>query len=328
MRQAIAEAVVGDDVFNDDPTVQELESLAADMTGREAGLYVPSGTMANEVAILCHTQRGDEVILDSDSHICRYEAGGPAVLSGVQLAPVKTEHGVLSLSEIEESIRPDDEHQPVTRLICLENTHNRKGGVVYPIEMMRKTRDLARERNLRVHLDGARIFNASAATGIDVREYCALGDSVMFCLSKGLGSPIGSLLVGDREFIRLARRYRKLLGGGMRQVGMIAAAGIYSLRHNVGRLVEDHSRARLLAESLSQIDTIDINMETVQTNIVVVDIKRSGMSVDQALLLLEKKGVLVVRFGRTTVRAVTHLDVDDQDVDRAVSAFGQVFGKA
>jgi threonine aldolase len=325
MRRAIAEAVVGDDVFKDDPTVQELERLAAEITGTEAGLYVPSGTMGNEVAILTHTQRGDEAIVDFDSHIYNYETAGPAVLSGVQLAPIRTDNRMLRAAEIEEAIRPDDEHLPITRLICLENTHNRKGGMVYSIEEMRRIRDLAGKRGLRVHLDGARIFNASAASDIDVKEYCSLCDSTMFCLSKGLGAPIGSMLVGGSEFIGRARRNRKLLGGGMRQVGILAAAGIYGLRHNVGRLPEDHRRARQFAEGLSRIDRIDIDLDTVQTNIVVIDVEKSGLTVDETILLLEKNGVLVVPFGRTTIRAVAHLDIDDEDVTQAISVFGKVF---
>jgi len=327
MRRAIAEAVVGDDVFLDDPTVKELESLAATLTGKEASVYVPSGTMGNEIAILCHTQRGDEAIVEYDSHIYNYEAAGPAVLSGVQLAPIKTERGIFSVRQVEEAIRPDDEHEPVTRLVCLENTHNRKGGVVYPLDSMKGIRDLALERGLAVHLDGARIFNAAAATGIAVRDYCSLCASVMFCLSKGLGAPIGSMLAGDADFIRKARRYRKLLGGGMRQVGIIAAAGIYALKHNVERLVEDHRRARHLAERLAVIDGIHVDLDSVQTNIVVVDIAESGLTVDRCILLLEEEGVLVVPFGRTTVRAVTHLDIDDEDVETAISVFESVFSR-
>jgi threonine aldolase len=325
MRRAIAEAVVGDDVFQDDPTVLELERLAAEITGTEAGLYVPSGTMGNEVAILTHTRRGDEAVVDYDSHIYNYETAGPAVLSGVQLAPIRTGKRMLTASDIEEAIRPDDEHEPITRLVCLENTHNRKGGVVQPIEEMRSIRDLAKERGLSVHLDGARIFNAAATSHIDVNEYCSLCDSVMFCLSKGLGAPVGSMLAGSRDFIHRARRNRKLLGGGMRQVGILAAAGVYGLRHNVDRLPEDHRRARRLAEGLSQIGGIDIDLDTVQTNIVVVDVGRSGFSVDESTLLLEKGGVLVVPFGRTTIRAVTHLDIDDEDVTLAIAAFEKVF---
>jgi threonine aldolase len=328
MRRAIAEAVVGDDVFKDDPTVERLENLAARLTGKEAGLFVPSGTMGNEIAIMTHTRRGDEVIVEYDSHIYNYEAGGPAVLSGVQLAPMKTDKGVFDISQLEAAIRPDDEHQVWTRLICLENTHNRKGGVVYPIDQMKQVRELALARKLRLHLDGARIFNASVASGIDVGEYCSLCDSVMFCLSKGLGTPIGSMVAGDHEFIDQARRYRKLLGGGMRQVGIIAAAGIYALEHNVGRLADDHRRAKRLAGGLSQIEGLEIDMETVQTNIVVVDIAGSGLTVGECLILLEKMGVLVVPFGRTKIRAVAHLDIDDADVDRAVSVFGQVFVRA
>jgi threonine aldolase len=327
MRQAIADAIVGDDVFDDDPTVKELERLAAEITGKEAGLFVPSGTMGNEVAMLAHTQRTDEAIVEFDSHIYNYETAGPAVLSGVQLAPIKTDHGVFSLQQIEEAIRPDDVHEPITKLLCLENTHNRKGGVIYPVEVMSRTWDLARDRGLKVHLDGARIFNAAVAAGGDVREYCAFCDSLMFCLSKGLGAPVGSMLLGDAGFIELARRYRKLLGGGMRQVGIIAAAGLYALRHNIARLAEDHVRARQLAERLTRIAVLDIDMETVQTNIIVIDVGRSRHSVDECVLLLEKSGVLVVPFGRTTIRAVTHLDIDDEDVEQAVSVFEQVFSE-
>jgi threonine aldolase len=327
MRRVIADAIVGDDVFDDDPTVKRLEQLAAEITGKEEAIFVPSGTMANEVAILSHTQRGDEAVVEFDSHIYNYETAGPAVLSGVQLAPIRTDRGIFSISQIEEAIRPDDVHEPVTKLLCLENTHNRKGGVVYPIEVMRRTWDFARERGLRIHLDGARIFNAAVATGTDVKAYCALCDSLMFCLSKGLGAPIGSVLLGGARFMHLARRYRKLLGGGMRQVGIIAAAGVYALEHNIERLAEDHVRARRLAEGIAGIAALDIDLETVQTNIVVIDLKRSGLGVNECVLLLEERGVLVVPFGRTTIRAVTHLDIDDEDVDKAISVFEQLFSE-
>jgi threonine aldolase len=328
MRAAIAEAVVGDDVFGDDPTVKELEALAAELTGKEAGLLVPSGSMGNEVAILAHTRRGDEAIVEFDSHIYNYEAAGPAVLSGVQLAPIKADRGILSVTQIDEAIRPDDVHEPRTRLVCLENTHNRKGGIVFPIDRMRAIREFTEERGLRIHLDGARIFNTAMATGIDAREYCSMCDSVMFCLSKGLGAPIGSMVVGDAEFITLAHRYRKLLGGGMRQAGIIAAAGIYALKNNITRLAEDHARARKLAESLSEIECISIDLETVQTNIIVIDVAESGHTVDECILLLEQRGVLVVPFGRTTIRAVTHLDIDDGDVEKSISAFNRVFAES
>jgi threonine aldolase len=327
MRRAIADAIVGDDVFDDDPTVKRLEQLAAEITGKEEAIFVPSGTMANEVAILSHTQRGDEAVVEFDSHIYNYESAGPAVLSGVQLAPIRTDRGIFSISQIEEAIRPDDVHEPVTKLLCLENTHNRKGGVVYPIEAMRRTWDLARERGLKIHLDGARIFNAAVAAGTDVKAYCAPCDSLMFCLSKGLGAPIGSVLLGGARFMHLARRYRKLLGGGMRQVGIIAAAGIYALEHNIERLVEDHVRARRLAEGIAGIAALDVDLETVQTNIVVIDLKRSGLGVNECVLLLEERGVLVVPFGRTTIRAVTHLDIDDEAVDKAISVFEQLFSE-
>jgi threonine aldolase len=327
MRRAIAEAVVGDDVFEDDPTVRELERLAAENTGRQAGLFVPSGTMGNEACILAHTRRGDEAIVEVDSHIYKYEVGGPAVLAGVQLAGLKGDGGILTRAQIETAIRSDDIHQPITRLVCLENTHNRAGGVVWPLEGMREIRDMATERGLKIHLDGARIFNAAAASGRSVKDFCALADSVMFCLSKGLGAPVGSMVVGDADFIKLARRYRKLLGGGMRQAGIIAAAGIYALKNNVARLVEDHTRARRLAEALARIGKLAIDLATVQTNIVVIDIARTGQTVDQAVLQLEKQGVLVVPFGRTRMRAVTHLDVDDADLDKTVRIFEAVFAR-
>ncbi len=325
MREAIANAIVGDDVFGDDPTVRKLEELAAEVTGKEAGLFVPSGTMGNEVAILTHTNRGNEVLVETGSHIYNYECAGPAVLSGVQLAPIEAEMGIIQARQVEEAIRPDDEHQPQTKLVCLENTHNRAGGVIYPLEVMKEIREVADRHALRVHLDGARIFNASVASGIDVKEYCRLCDSVMFCLSKGLGAPIGSMLVGDSDFIKLARRYRKLLGGGMRQVGVLAAAGIYALQNNIERLHEDHARARRLAEELANISGLSIDMNTVQTNIVVIDIELSGLSVEEAIMLLEREGVLVVPFGRTRIRAVTHLDIDDEDIVKAVEAFRKVF---
>jgi threonine aldolase len=325
MRAAIAQAVVGDDVFNDDPTVKELEALAAELTGKAAGLFVPSGSMGNEVAIMTHTRRGDEAIVECDSHIYNYEAGGPAVLSGVQLAPIKTDRGIFTVTQLEEAVRPDDEHEPITRLVCLENTHNRKGGVVVPLEHMQAVREFATERDLRVHLDGARIFNAAVASGVGAEVYCSVCDSVMFCLSKGLGAPIGSMVTGDAEFIKLARRARKLLGGGMRQVGIIAAAGLYALKHNISRLADDHRRARKLAEALSEIGPLKIDLDTVQTNIVVIDVAESGFSVEECTLLLERQGVLVVPFGRTTVRAVTHLDLDDADVDKSITVFKKVF---
>lgn len=325
MRAAIAEAVVGDDVFGDDPTVKELEALAAELTGKEGGLFVPSGSMGNEIAILTHTHRGEEAIVEFDSHIYNYETAGPAVLSGVQLAPIKTERGIFSVAQLDEAVRPDDVHEAITRLVCLENTHNRKGGVVLPISEMKEIRDFTLERGLRVHLDGARIFNAAVASGIDASEYCSLSDSVMFCLSKGLGAPIGSMLTGDADFIKLAHRYRKLLGGGMRQVGILAAAGLYSLKNNIDRMVEDHRRARHFAEAVSVIERIEIDLDTVQTNIIVIDIAPSGLTVDECTILLEQRGVLVVPFGRTTIRAVTHLDIDDDDIARAVSVFKEVF---
>jgi threonine aldolase len=325
MRKAIAEAVVGDDVFQDDPTVNRLESLAAEMTGMEASIFVPSGTMGNEVAILCHTERGDEAIIEFDSHIYNYETAGPAVLAGVQLAPIKTERGMFSVKDIELAIRPHDDHEPVTRLVCLENTHNRKGGVIHSTNAMKAITGLAKRRGLKTHLDGARVFNAAVGAGIPASEICTLCDSVMFCLSKGLGAPIGSILAGSADFIRKARRYRKLLGGGMRQVGIVASAGIYALENNVERLADDHVRARRLAEAVSAMPGLAVDLDRVQTNIVVIDFAESGISPEDGTNMLENHGVLVIPFGGTTVRAVTHLDIDDEDIEKAISAFDKVF---
>ncbi|MDP2972738.1 MAG: GntG family PLP-dependent aldolase, partial [Deltaproteobacteria bacterium] len=240
MRKAMSEAEVGDDVFGEDPTVNALHERVAQMLGKEAALFVPSGTMANQLAIKSHTQPGDEVIIEATSHPYNFEGGGGAVLSGIQFYCLRGVRGILDASQIEEAIRPDDHHFPVTRLICLENTHNRGGGAIYPIDKMAEIYRLAKSKGLLVHLDGARLWNASVATGISPHEYGQWADSVSVCLSKGLGAPIGSLVAGSRIFIDRVHRFRKMFGGGMRQVGIIAAAGLYALEHHIERLKEDH----------------------------------------------------------------------------------------
>jgi threonine aldolase len=328
MRQAIFEAEVGDDVFQDDPTVQRLEAMLADMLGKQAALFVPSGTMSNQVAINAHTRPGDEVILERNCHTFNYEVAGPAVLAGVQLHPLDGHHGILTGEQVEAAIRPDDIHIPPTALICLENTHNRAGGVVYPIDEIRRISKLARAKNIRMHLDGARLFNASVASGVPAREYAEPFDSVSICLSKGLGAPVGSLVAGDEEFIARCRRWRKMYGGGMRQVGILAAAGIYALEHNIERLAEDHHHARVFAERVGRIEGLRIDLETVQTNIVVIDVSGLGREPAQVVKRLKEKGLLVVIFGQTKIRAVTHLDVSGEEVLRAARIFEETFAES
>jgi threonine aldolase len=325
MRQAIAEAEVGDDVFEDDPTVKKLEEMVAELLGKEKALFVASGTMANEVAIKSLTKPGDEVILEEDSHIYNYEVGAPSVLCGVQLNPLKGERGVLTIQQILDHIRPEDIHVPPTTLICLENTHNRAGGTIYPLEKIKKIRGATKSFGIKMHLDGARLWNATIATGIPLDEYAKHFDSVSVCLSKGLGAPIGSVISGSSDFIRIARRNRKMFGGGMRQVGIIAAAGIYAIENNFNRLIEDHRNAKALALGLSKILKISVDLESVQTNIVVIEIKEIGMEVGEVLGKLKKRGVLAVPFGKNKIRCVTHLDVNRDDIYRALEVFKEVF---
>ena len=270
MRRAMAEAEVGDDVFGEDPTVARLERLAAERLGKEAGLFVTSGTQGNQVSVMAHTQRGDEILLDENSHIFNYEVGAPAILSAVQTRTLRGRHGILDPGEVRDAVRPPNIHHPRNTLICLESTHNRGGGTVYPLETLREIRRIAAERGLGVHLDGARLFNACVATGTPVHEAAAQADSVSFCLSKGLGAPVGSVVTGTRAFIDRARRARKMLGGGMRQAGVIAAAGIVALETMVDRLREDHANARLLAEGLARLPGVTIDLDLVQTNIVIL----------------------------------------------------------
>ncbi len=321
MREAMARAEVGDDVFGEDPTVNRLQEEVAALLGKEAALFVPSGTMSNQIAIKCHTQPGDEVLLEKDSHSFHYEGGGPGMLSGVQLHPLPGVRGVISGAQVAAAVRPSDHHYPRTRLVCIENTHNRAGGTIFPLEAMHEIRQVADRFGLRMHLDGARLWNASAATGISEREYAAPFDSVSVCLSKGLGAPVGSLLVGSREFIEHAHRYRKIFGGGMRQVGILAAAGLYAVRHHRERLVEDHRRARRLAEALSELPGLSVDLESVQTNMVFVDVGQTGKEAAQVVAALRTQGVLCLALGQTVIRLVTHLDVDDTGVERAIRAF-------
>jgi len=327
MRKAMAEAEVGDDVFGEDPTVNALQEKVANLLGKESALFVPSGTMANQLSIKSHTQPGDEVIIESSSHPYNFEGGAGAALSGVQFQCLGGVRGVLDASQIEEAIRPVDHHFAVTRLVCLENTHNRGGGSIYPVEKMADIYRLAKSKGLLVHLDGARLWNASVATGIKTQEYAQWADSVSVCLSKGLGAPIGSLIAGSKPFIDRVHRFRKMFGGGMRQVGIIAAAGIYALDHHLERLKEDHQNAKRLGVGLKEFKGVSIDPRHVETNIVIFDVANSRMTAAQVAEAIKKEGVLIHAFGKTQIRLVTHLDVSAEDIEKALKSFERVLGK-
>ncbi len=324
MRKAMVEAEVGDDVYGEDPTVNALQEKVANLLGKERALFVPSGTMANQLAIRSQTQPGDEVIIEATSHSFNFEGGGGAALSGIQFHCLKGERGILEPQQIEEAIRPEDHHYPVTRLICLENTHNRAGGSIFPLEKMRGIYQLAKSRGLWVHLDGARLWNASVATGIKPAVFAQYADSVSVCLSKGLGAPVGSLIAGSKGLIDRAHRFRKMFGGGMRQAGIIAAAGIYALDHHIERLQEDHQNAKRLAMGLKEIKGVSINPEDVETNIVIFDISQTGITASQLAEAMKREGILIHPIGKTQVRLVTHLDVSREEVEVALTAFKKV----
>jgi threonine aldolase len=320
MRRAMFEAEVGDDVFGDDPTVNRLQALLAEVLGFEAGLFMPSGTQSNLAALMTHCQRGDEVLLGQHAHTYRYEGGGAAALGSIQPQPLEHEaDGSIALDRIAAAIKPDDPHFARTRLLALENTI---GGKVLPLPYQHAAIGLANERGLATHLDGARLFNAAVALGVAPREVAAGFDSVAVCLSKGLGAPVGSVLLGSREFIDRARRPRKMLGGGLRQAGVLAAAGIYALEHNVARLADDHANARRLADGLERID--ELVVDGPHTNMVFVTVPTARLSPLQDYL--QQQGVLTLARS-PTVRLVTHLDVDKAGVDRAVRAFADFFAQ-
>ena len=321
MKRAMVEAPLGDDVLGDDPTVKRLETMIAMRTGKEAGLFFPSGTQANETAVNVHASPGTEILVERRSHIYNFESGGPAVLSGVQIQPVDTARGVFDVADLESRIRPRDPHCAQTRLLCIENTHNGHGGRIYPIAEMEEVSEWARGRGLAVHLDGARLFNAEVASGVPVQRYAATADTVSLCLSKGLGAPVGTCLVGDAETIDRARWVRKRFGGGMRQAGILAAAGIYALEQNVDRLALDHATARGIAEGLSEVEGLEVDLEGVQTNIVMIGIKAEGVSASSLVRALEEEGVGVLPVGPRRVRAVTHLDVPPHAAEEVPGRF-------
>ncbi|NQT33977.1 aminotransferase class I/II-fold pyridoxal phosphate-dependent enzyme [bacterium] len=321
MRRAMYEAEVGDDVFGDDPTVIRLQEIVAELLGKEAALFVPSGSMANQVAMSCHTSPGDEVYLEAGSHVFNFEGGGAAQLSSVMFNIIEGFRGALTTDQVEARLRPGDHHFAPSRLIWIENSANRAGGTIFPQTEINKLEKLAREHGLGFHLDGARLWNVAAATGKSEAELAAPFDTINVCLSKGLGAPIGSLTVGSKEYIEEAHRYRKRFGGGMRQVGIIAAAGIYAVENNRNRLIEDHRRARRLAEAINELDAFSVDMEGVETNIVIFDTSPCGLLGPEVNERLRENGLWGTSFGGTRIRLVTHLDLDDDDIDRAIEVF-------
>ena len=318
MLEAMKTAVLGDDVYREDPTVNRLEELAAKKMGKEAALLTTSGTQANLVSVLSQTKRGEEVILESEAHMYYYEAGAFSAFGGLIPRLVKGRRGVITREDVEANLRPPNIHFPPTSLVCIENTHNRAGGTFWAPSQIKAVSDFAHSKGLKVHMDGARVFNAAVAQNIDVKELTQYVDSMMFCLSKGLSAPIGSLAVGDRRFIDSARRYRKMLGGGMRQAGVIAAAGIVAVEKMVDRLRDDHSNAQTLAQGLASIEGISLEPADVQTNIVVYNVAGLGISGDEWVSKLNEFGVKAGGLEGSRVRMVTHRGIEEDDIEYAL----------
>lgn len=325
MREAMAQAEVGDDVYGEDPTVNRLEAVAAEMLGKEAALFVPTGVMANQLAIRLHTRPGDEVIVESTSHLIRYEGGSASSLSGVQLCCVPGDRGRLSPKSVEAAIRPRDLHNPPTTLVCLEQTHNVGGGSIYPLETIHQIAEVVRSHDLAFHLDGARLFNAVVKAGVSAVDYARPFDTVSFCLSKGLGAPVGSMVVSDAARVQKLRRLRKMFGGGMRQVGILAAAGLYALEHHIDRLAEDHANAHYLATLLEPIPGVVVDVKAVETNMVMFQVPHSSKSTQVLLAGCREAGVLLNAVGDRAFRVVTHLDVNREDMLAASLIFKRIF---
>ncbi len=325
MREAMARAEVGDDVFGDDPTVAQLEARVAELLGKEAALFTVSGTMANQLALRAQTEAGDEILVEGNAHIYYYESGAPAALAGVMCRCLPGVRGVFTSEVLEAALRPADQHFPPTKLVCVENTHNRGGGSLWPLERIQEIANTSRRHGLKLHLDGARLWNASIATGIPERDYAAPFDSVSVCFSKGLGAPIGSALCGSRELIQRARRFRKMYGGGLRQAGIIAAGALHALENHRTRLAEDHANARALAAGLSPLPGLEIDPASVQTNIVLIHVQ--SISASTLVRDLNDVGVRVLATGPNTIRAVTNLMVSADQIPAAIEAFGGVLRK-
>ena len=326
MRRAMAEAELGDDVWGEDPTINRLQEVAADRLGKESALFVSSGTMGNLLGILVSAHSGQEIIADADSHTFLSETGGAAALGGIQIMPVRTEAGIMTPEQVADAVRVEDVHHPRTVAVAFENTHNYHGGIAWPPEALRAASDEAHRHGLSVHLDGARLFNAAVATGTDVREIAACADTVTFCLSKGLAAPVGSVLAGPKEKIDEARRWRKMLGGGMREIGMLGAAGLFALDNMVDRLQEDHANARTLAEGMAELAGISLDLSRVQTNLVIFEL--DGMAPEAFLAECEKRGLKGAQISRRQVRFVTHYGITAADVQHALKAVSEVLGAA
>lgn len=324
MRAAIAGAEVGDDVLDGDPTVGALQERAADWLGKEAALFVPSGTMANQVALGSWTRPGDEIIAEHGAHVCNFEGGATGFLHGLQTRTLHGERGALGAGEIRAAIQPDSVHCPKTSLVCVEQTHMSSGGRVVPLSAMQAIHHVAYSAGIPVHLDGARLCNAVVASGVSAREWGACADSVSICLSKGLGAPVGSLIVGNEEFIENARRVRKRLGGWMRQAGFLAAAGLFALEHNLDRLADDHALAQELATQLHAMEGLSCDPEDVETNLVLVQVEHPDFNAASLAARLADQGVLVLPLGDQTLRFVTHLDVGPADVERLSVALASI----
>lgn len=321
MREAMANAEVGDDVYGEDPTVNALQKKCAEITGKEAALYVTSGCMANQLAVKSQTNPGDEIIVEAESHILNYETAAPAFISNVQVWPVQGVNGVFTAEQVKKYIRPKAYYFPKTALICVENTHNRAGGTIFPIDEIKRISELAQSEGIKMHMDGARIFNAYVETGIPVSGYAEHVNSISFCFSKGLGAPVGSILCSDAETIAKAHKFRKIIGGGMRQAGILAAAALYALENNVERLREDHKKAKFFAEEISKLNEIEIDLSTVHTNILIFRVKRSDKEIDIFKSALKDKGVLISDGSYGSLRAVFHLDVSMEQAKEALEIF-------
>lgn len=324
MLEAIRNAELGDDVYREDPTVNRLEEMAAKKMGKEAALLVPSGTMANLVSLMSNTKRGDCVILEAESHIYWYEVGGLSAIAGLIPWPIRGHMGALDPQDVEAAIRPKNIHFPETTLVCIENTHNRAGGTIITPQQIEALSRVTKKYGLKLYMDGARIFNAAVALKVDVREFTRHVDNLMFCLSKGLSCPIGSVIVGDSEFIERARKIRKMLGGGMRQAGIIAAPGIIALEKMIDRLEEDHRNARLLAEGITKIDGLYVDLRRVQTNIVLIDVSGLGVNSETFIAKLRERGLLASNHSKTIVRIVTHRGIEKEHIERALTIIEEV----
>lgn len=328
MKAAMAAAELGDDVYGEDPTVNKLEARVATLLGKEAALFVPSGTMSNQLAVKAHTQPGDELICEEFCHIYNWEAGGPAILSGVTSRTVRAEYGIVELDQLRDKVRPLNDHMVRTRVVCLENTHNRGGGRIFPLEKVKAISAWARSQNLVMHLDGARLWNAIVATGVPAAEWGKHFDSISVCFSKGLGAPVGSALAGPAEFITRARRFRKVFGGAMRQAGVLASAALYAIDHHVDRLAEDHRNAQVIAQAIADTPGLRLDPPDVHTNLVWFEVEDGPAAAKDVVAKLKARGVLIGGGDGRVLRACTHLDVSAADAERAADVIRKTLRRA